>query len=251
MDELDLQIKAFDATDFNSVDEILISLRAMMHGHYKVATMLFPPLMIYRARRSECCPTWNSVSDLSYPKGGSDSDQRASRKGIEIFYGASNYNLALSEVRPKRGDYVVLSEWEITAPFLVQVVGMDGIADPYRPTDERDSKITEFLRRNFYRRKGSLWSIAVSEFYLDGIDYDRVSPAQRPPATPDAFQGLKYPSALAPTLGYNFAVRGSFVDSSMRITRADLIYIDSNKTGGAIRHASKFVDGTIAWDQTN
>jgi len=89
--------------------------------------MCFPPLSIYRARRASGFPRWNQVRDLSYPKSGSGFDRRANRNGVEIFYGASSADLALVEIDVKLGDYVVISDWEITAPLLAQIVGMAGI----------------------------------------------------------------------------------------------------------------------------
>ena len=250
MDELDLKISEFEALSPEELtaDEILARLRPIMHGYKVIGTMCYPPLSIYRARRTACFPRWNEVQDLSYPRSGSEFDQRASRRGVEIFYGASSAELALAEIDVKLGDYVVISDWEITAPLLAQIVGMAGIPAQLVPTDERNIKLTEFLKRNFYGSTGRSWSIAISEFFLSGIN-DRRPPEQQDTAVPDAVQALRYPSAREPSLGENFAMRGSFVDSSMRITRAELFYIDPTKTEADARmRANTFVDGVVHWE---
>lgn len=253
MDELDLKIREFEALSPTeiSVDEILARLRPIMHGYKVIGTMCFPPFSIYRARRASGFPRWNQVRELSYPKSGSGLAQRANRKGVEIFYGASSADLALAEIDVKLGDHVVISDWEITAPLLAQIVGMAGIPAQLVPTDERNIKLTEFLKRNFYRSAGRSWSIAISEFFLCGIN-DRRRPEQQDPSIPDAVQALRYPSARQPNLGENFAIRGSFVDSAMRVTRAELFYIDPAKTeGNALLRADSFVDGVIHWEVIN
>ena len=253
MDELDLKIREFEALSPTeiTVDEILARLRPLMHGYNVIGTMCFPPLSIYRARRASGFPRWNQVRDLSYSKSGSGFDRRANRKGVEIFYGASSADLALAEIDVKLGDYVVISDWEITAPLLAQIVGMAGIPAQLVPTDERNTKLAEFLKRNFYRNTGRPWSIAISEFFLCGIN-DRRPPEQQDPSVPDNVQALRYPSARQPNLGENFAIRGSFVDSAMRVTGAELFYIDPAKTeSNALRRASTFVDGVIHWEMIN
>jgi len=253
MDELDLKISEFEALSPTeiTVDEILARLRPMMHGYKVIGTMCFPPLSIYRARRASGFPRWNQVLDLSYPKSGSGFDQRANRKGVEIFYGASSADLALAEIDVKLGDYVVISDWEITAPLLAQIVGMTGIPAQLVPTDERNIKLTEFLKRNFYRSTARSWSIAISEFFLCGIN-DRRPPEEQGPSVPDAVQALRYPSARQPNLGENFAIRGPFVDSAMRATRAELFYVDPAKTeANPLMRANTFVDGVIHWEVLN
>jgi len=112
MDELDLKIREFEALSPTeiTVDEILARLRPIMHGYRVIGTLCFPPLSIYRARRVSEFPHWNEVRDLSYPRSGSGFDQRANRKGVKIFYGASSADLALAEIDVKLGDYVVISE---------------------------------------------------------------------------------------------------------------------------------------------
>ena len=222
-----------------------------MHGYKVIGTMCFPPLRIYRARGASEFPSWNRVRDLSYPKSGSMFDQRANRNVVEIFYGASSADLALAEIDVKLGDYVVISDWEITAPLLAQIVGMAGIPAQLVPTDERNIKLTEFLNRNFYGGTGRSWSIAISEFFLCGIN-DRRPLEQEDPSVPDAVQALRYPSARRPKLGENFAIRAPFVDSAMRVTRAELFYIDPAKTEGKpLMRADTFVDGVIHWEVIN
>jgi RES domain len=100
MDKLDLKIRKFEALSPTeiTVDEIVARLRPIMHGYRVVGTLCFPPLSIYRARRASGFPRWNQVRDLSYPKSGSGFDQRANRKGVKIFYGASSADLALAEI---------------------------------------------------------------------------------------------------------------------------------------------------------
>jgi hypothetical protein len=136
------------------------------------------------------------------------------------------------------------------APLLAQIVGMAGIPAQLVPTDERNIKLTEFLKRSFYRSTGRSWSIAISEFFLCGIN-DR-PPEQQDPSVPDAVQALRYPSARQPNLGKNFAIQGPFVDSAMRVTRAELFYIDPAKTeGNPLMRADTFVDGVIQWEVIN
>src|SRR5437773_5609328 len=142
MNELDSRIKEFEALSLTeiTVDEILARFRPMMHGYKVIGTMCFRPLRIYRARRAPAFPRWNQVRDVSYPRGGSEFDQRANRRGAEILYGASSAELALAEIDVKLGDYVVISDWEITAPLLAQIIGMSGIPAQLVPTDERNIK---------------------------------------------------------------------------------------------------------------
>jgi hypothetical protein len=253
MDDIDSKIAEFEASSAAemTVDEIFTRVRLMMHGYKVIGTMCFPPLRIYRARRASELPRWNSVRDLSYPKKGSRVNQRANRKGVEIFYGASSAELALAEIDVRLGDYVVISDWEITAPLLAHIVGMAGIPSHLVPKDECNIKLTEFLKRNFYRNPGRSWSIAISEFFLSGIK-DCRPPEQQDTSVPDAIQALRYPSARQPRLGENFAIRGSFVDSAMRVTRAELFYIDPAKTdANALKRADTFADGVIQWKMTN
>jgi hypothetical protein len=136
------------------------------------------------------------------------------------------------------------------APLLAQIVGMAGIPAQLVPTDERNIKLTEFLKRNFYRSTARSWSIAISEFFLCGIN-DRRPPGQQYPSVADAVQALRYPSARQPNLGENFAIR-PFVDSAMRVSRAELFYIDPAKTeGNPLMRADTFVDGVIQWEVIN
>jgi hypothetical protein len=253
MDELDLKTRKFEALSRTeiTVDEILARLRPIMHCYRVVGTLCFPPLSIYRARRASGFPCWNQVRDLSYPKSGSGFDQRANRKGVKIFYGVSSADLALAEIDVKLGDYVVISDWEITAPLLAQIVGMAGIPTQLVPTDERNIKFTEFLKRNFYRSTARSWPIAISVFFLCGIN-DRRRPGQQYPSVADAVQALRYPSAKQPNLGENFAIQGSFADSAMRVTRVELFYIDPAKTeGNPLMRGDTFVDGVIEWEPIN
>ena len=125
---------------------------------------------------------------------------------------------------------------------------MAGIPAQLVPTDERNIKLTEFLRRNFYRSAARSWSIAISEFFLCGIN-DRRPPGQQYLSVTDAVQALRYPSARQPNLGENFAIQGPFVDSAMCVTRAELFHIDPAKTeGNPLMRADTFVDGVIQWE---
>jgi hypothetical protein len=181
---------------------------------------------------------------------------RASPPGTSVFYGCSDPNGALREVRVKAGQHVILAEWGTTATMLVHPVGYSETvferAGARRAVDRQhvefearlsqdERSVRNFLMAAFTDPTPNRYRItaAIATLYgaVDGV----------------ALSGLMYPSIEKSANVDNFALAPKFVRSSMILKAADLMLVDTvDESSGDIQGSREarmisVTDGNLKW----
>lgn len=195
----------------------------------------------YRARIINGKP--NLISELSYPPTEYVKFGRANRDQSSIFYCSAHPLGAITEVRPKINDYMVISKWRMKDNLNINLHTFEESALVY--TNSINKSIISFFCNEFKRpsKNDSHYKItaALAEFFLlceesHGISYS--------PATDLQNYGGKC---------RNFALKTQFVDNYMELNSANFVQFkgapSKDSIGLLLIDYALPVENTVIWTE--
>ncbi|MBA0884019.1 RES domain-containing protein [Flavobacterium undicola] len=113
LNDLKEAIRVYQSLDFNvcSISDADKQFRLIIK-HFIIQTIFWDAPIIYRARKHTDKSLFKNVEELIYPKNPTTLG-RLNNIGQPLFYGASDHNTAIFELRPKRGDEITVLESRI------------------------------------------------------------------------------------------------------------------------------------------
>jgi hypothetical protein len=223
------KIKALDLR-FTTIEKIKELLTDVLYGHTVSAPRFETGVNLFRLQIRDK-PT--HVSGLSYPPPHLTPLGRVNRPGSPVFYCCTSREATFFEIKPTKGQTVVISQWITTGTMMVNHIGYTeptfkalGSKRPhagwgYKPTfipgDDANWFIAEFLSEAFTRRVA-----AGSEH-----EYKLTIAIGEKLFSHDLFDGLLYPSIAFGANADNFALKNQYADNNLRFVKAEYAKIEA------------------------
>lgn len=156
------------------------------------------PMRIYRSRVFECRTLPNDFNEYRYPKNNVKLG-RANRESSPVLYASAGGPATFVESRCSEGNIVVVAEYRVYVPMVVQRIGFpddNAMASDY---EELLKKIFTFPGPDYY-----VYSAQVANHLLGG----------------DVVHGIVYPSIEAQNQSENLAIKTDFVDKNVHLVNA-------------------------------
>jgi hypothetical protein len=257
LDELRNRIALVRCTDLRTVSvEDLVELLKPVFKGWIVRAPVFPPgTSIFRGRRLSTRP--RTLAEVSYPAPKATPQGRANRRGSPVFYGSAGREPIYFELALGAGDRVAIVQHKTTAKLLANRIGYT--PDTFeRLQAKREVPDYGSLNLEAYTRRDSLVNDFLSEVFCEQHDSDgdwryNLSVAIAEKLIPDDFfAGLIYPTVPMWGNADNFALKPSFVTTSLTPVYAEYVEVtevhDTSFAINALDEARSFgSDGTIKW----
>jgi hypothetical protein len=216
-----------------SIDELKDLLYPLFRGFIVSTVRFYPGCPVFRARLID---KPGHVRELSCPPPEVSPLGRANREGTSVFYCCSARHPTLFELMPTVGSTLVISEWQTTAPLMVNHAGYSPAAfralgsqrSPSwsdRPIEEHGPENTEvahFLADAFAHR------VAPSEKHRYKLS---VAIAEKLFAH-EMFDALLYPSIAMQANSDNLALKSQYAATCLQFRRAEFARVDAVRENG-------------------
>ena len=251
-----------ESTDIDVIKNLLEPLTMQI----TLATPAIPPgTVFYRATQFLPANQAKSLENIWYaPEDKVWGYHRVGRPNQPVFYCSDSSQVTLSEIRPKVGDLIVLSEWENTSLLLMTNTGFSqkqqeiwkGEGGTERPLWARASLPEEFklsheeeevnniivdyfsemFSKDVAEDKNHLYKVSAAIAELLGFNFKGEEKFERikkdlHKGTGASFDGILFPTIIRKGIADNFAIRKHSVDTKLRFLCADQIRITAIENG--------------------
>lgn len=193
----------------SSPEEFIEILKEQSNGITRTGIMLSEGTTVYRTRKYNEAILPELKSHISYPPIDITQLQRLSGNGQQLFYASTGYKTAFVECRPKKDEYIVLSEWMHRTPMILSQIGI--------LSNKKYQELEDFLVKIFSQKDNAYYKYTskIATHLLSG----------------DTINGLAYPSISSKYESHNLGIKTDYVDNDMTLTQAYLYkIIDVNET---------------------
>ncbi|MES2767872.1 MAG: hypothetical protein V4596_01895 [Bdellovibrionota bacterium] len=191
-----------------SPDEFLKRLWKLSTGQKRQAIRFLPtqtkPTRIFRSRIFNKGVLPVSVSELTYPPIDKATLGRANSPNKSIFYASAGGPTTFVESKCKVQDTLVLSEYRIYDPYILNPIGSKRVQTPMSDFEILLNEIFTFPGEYFYE-----YSSKVAEHLLGGEDIN----------------GLIYPSIAGQNESENIVLKPKFVDQFLKLINTTAYHI--------------------------
>jgi hypothetical protein len=229
-----------DAKKGATIDKITKELSVLLSGFHITAYCFPKGERFFRAVSADLYSLPTNKDCLQYPPPQVTRLGRANVEGKPVFYCANNEIVAMKEIQPSEGDYLVVGEWFSKERFLFQYIGVSN--DALKELGSQNNSMKEIAQ--FHQKKieqhtdiDSYLYVVLSQFFIQNRDssvysftaaltnilLERVQQNPRENFLKEytRIAGIQYPSIMDNGNSMNFAITTNTVDECLVLSRSN------------------------------